>query len=470
MYLRIVRTILRNVLFFGAMFAGVCCSQSGPADPLAGFNDSVDALIRKVAPSVVQVTVSGYSPQSDSERANSGVVLTRQRSIGSGFAIDSDGYVMTNAHVVSGAERIEVTLATDPSKGAIAAALSTKTNTFKARVVGLASDIDIALLRVDGVKLPALSLAPYSALRQGELVFAFGSPGGFRNTVSHGLVSAVARQRDLDSPQISIQTDAPISPGNSGGPLINIKGEVVGMNTFTVSQSGENEGLGFAIPSATLRVAYRQLKQFGRLRGQDIGITMQTITPEMAKGLQLCQDWGVIISDARRGGPAEKAGIHPGDVLVSVDHQPAENVPTVNYNFMQRDSGEKVNLEVLRNRKKLTFDVPVVDERSDIDAVLATATPQKNLIAQLGILGVEIDSRIAPLVPELRHPYGIIVAARTSEDIPLASGDVILSVNNIRTTTLDGLRTALQALSSGDPAVLQIEREGKLLYVTLVLD
>ena len=173
-------------------------------------------------------------------------------------------------------------------------------------------------------------------------------PIGLRNSLTHGLVSAVARQVDPDSPLIYVQTDAPINPGNSGGPLVNIRGEVVGVNTFIVSQSGGNEGLGFAIPSATARTVFRQLKQYGQLRRQEMGMSIQTITSGMAAALGLARDYGVIVSDVWPGGPAEAAGLMIGDILVSVDGQPADNLPTVNYNFRLRDSTEKVQLVVLR--------------------------------------------------------------------------------------------------------------------------
>ncbi len=250
-------------------------------DSLTRMNEAVDALTRKVWPSVVQIQVSSYGAQ-DGPRGEASAVVGRQRSVGSGFVIDPDGYIMTNAHVVNDAQRVQIVLPADNADGTLATALSGRSYLVNARIVGIAPELDLALLKIDGQKLQALPLATYTQVRQGETVFAFGSPIGLRNSLTHGLVSAVARQIDPDSPLIYIQTDAPINPGNSGGPLVNTRGEVVGINTFILSQSGGNEGLGFAIPSATVRTVFRQLKEFGQLRRQEIGISMQTITPSMA--------------------------------------------------------------------------------------------------------------------------------------------------------------------------------------------
>jgi len=455
--------------------AGQKPAASPSQDPFVRMNESIDALTRKVWPSVVQVLVSSYGPREDrgADRGDANVVVGRQESTGSGFVIDPDGYIITNAHVVSGARRVQIVLPADNADGTLKTALSGRTYLLTARIVGITTELDLALLKVDGQKLPALPLATYSQVRQGETVFAFGSPIGMRNSLTHGLVSAVARQIDPDSPLIYVQTDAPINPGNSGGPLVNIRGEVVGVNTFIVSQSGGNEGLGFAVPSATIRTVFRQLREYGQLRRQEVGMSIQTITAEMAKGLSLPRNYGVIVSDVWPGGPAEKAGMKIGDILVSVDGQPADNLPTVNYNFRLRDSNENVQIVVLRSGKEVSLSVATVEQRSDLDSVSSMADPEKNLVPELGLLGVEIDARIAAGATGLRAPNGIIVVARAAgatTEVPLQPRDVIRSINNRDITSLQGLRDAVRALPPGTPVTLQIQREGRLMYVSFTLD
>jgi serine protease Do len=460
------------------LIAPVHAQRAVPAPPpapatdlLAQMNASTDALTRKVWPSVVQILVTSLGAREDASGASA--VISQQRSVGSGFVIDPDGYIMTNAHVVNGAERIQVVLPADNADGTLATALTARTRTESARIVGLASELDLAVLKIDGVKLTALPLATYSQVRQGEVVFAFGSPIGLRNSLTHGLVSAVARQIDPDSPLIYVQTDAPINPGNSGGPLVNIRGEVVGVNTFIVSQSGGNEGLGFAIPSATVRTAFRQLKQYGQLRRQEIGISIQTITAGMATALGLAKNYGVIVSDVWPGGPAEAAGLKIGDILVSVDGQPADNLPTVNYYFRLRDSPDKVQLVVMRGTAQLSMGVAPIEERSEFDAVASQADPQKNLVPELGIIGLEIDKRVAAVATGLRDPYGVIVIARAAgatSEVPLFPRDIIRSLNNKQTWTLSTLRDALHALTPGTPVTLQVQREGRLMFVSFTLE
>jgi serine protease Do len=473
------RPILRTLLMalcLPLLLTSACpraMPQERATDELHKLNESVDALIKKVSPSVVQILVTGYGPLEDIEHGNTGVVIGRQRAIGSGFVIDSTGYIITNAHVVRGAQRVQVVLSATNADGSLEAALFTRTNSVPARIVGVTSEIDLALLKIEGAKLPALPIALYRNLRQGEAVFAFGSPQGLRNTLTHGVVSAVARQIDPDSPMIYIQTDAPINPGNSGGPLVNVNGEVVGVNTFILSQSGGNEGLGFAIPSGVLNVAYRQLRKFGHLHRPEVGLGLQTITPSLAAALNLPRNYGVIVSDVKPGGPAEAAGLRIGDVLLSADGRDADSLPIVSFRLLSLDQGEKVHLEVLRGKLRIAFDVPVVEHPHDMDQVSSLADPEKNLIPPLGILGVEIDASIARMVPDLRDPFGIIVAARAAgagAEVPLAAGDVIRTLNGEPMTTLDRLRGALKALPPGSAVALQIQRDERLLYVSFTLD
>jgi len=442
-------------------------AQDHSTDALRKFNESVDALIRRVSPSVVQILVTGYGPLEEGEHGNTNTLIGRQRAIGSGFVIDPSGYIVTNAHVVKGAQRVQVVLPSASADGSVDAALSTRTTIVPARIVGASSEIDLAVIKVDAGTLPALPLASYRKLGQGEIVFAFGSPGGLRNTVTMGVVSAVARQTDLDSPMVYIQTDAPINPGNSGGPLVTVNGEVAGVNTFILSQSGGNEGLGFAIPSGVVNVAFQQLRKFGHLHRAEIGIGIQTITPSMAAALMLPRTYGVV------GSPAEAAGVEIGDVLASVDGKAADSLPLVAFHFYLLETGDKVHLEVLRGKDRLVFNVSVMEPPRDMDQVTGLADPEKNLVPTLGILGVEIDKKIASMAADLRDPFGIIVAARSAGagvEVPLNAGDVIRMLNGQPMTTLDRLRGALKALPPGAPVALQIQRDQKLLFVSFTLD
>jgi serine protease Do len=447
---------------------------AAPPDTLERMNQSIDALTRKVWPSVVQILVTGYGARDEGGRSDVSAVITRQRSIGSGFVIDPEGYIMTNAHVVSGAEHIQIVLPPPDADGSLATALSPKMKVVPARIVGITTEIDLAVLKVDGMKLPALPLAQYTKVHQGETVFAFGSPGGLRNTLTHGLISAVARQTDPDSPLIYIQTDAPINPGNSGGPLVNTRGEVVGVNTFILSQSGGNEGLGFAIPCATARTVFHQLTKYGQLRRQEVGMSVQTITHTMAASLNLTRDFGVIVSDVWPGGPAEAAGLKIGDILISIDGESADNVPTVNYQFRLRDTPDPVKMVVLRGNDERTLTMKPVEEKNDFDAIADKNTdPERNLVSGLGIIGLEIDASIAAQAKGLRDLWGVIVLARTAGaggEVPLQPRDVIRSLNNQPTVSLRGLRDMLAALKPGSPVTLQIQRDGRLMYLSFSLD
>ena len=224
--------------------------------------------------------------------------------------------------------------------------------------MGTSREIDLAVIKIDGHGLPALSIRnSMRPARQGEMVFAFGSPEGLRNTVTMGVVSAVARQPDPDSPLVYVQTDTPINPGNSGGALVNANGDLVGINTFILSSSGGNQGLGFAIPEGVVASAYPQLVKFGHIHQPAIGALVQTITPELAAALRLKRDYGVIISDISPGGPADTAGIKIQDVVLNVDGVAISSLPQFAQSLYLHKTGDHAAIEILRGSDRLKIDV-----------------------------------------------------------------------------------------------------------------
>jgi len=302
--------------------------------------------------------------------------------------------------------------------------------------VGIDRDSDLAVLKIDQTGLPYLRLGDSDTLRQGQIVMAFGNPLGLENSVSMGVVSSVARQIKPDDTMIYIQTDAPINPGNSGGPLVDADGRVVGINTFILSQSGGSEGLGFAIPSNIVKNSYTQIKAEGHVHRSEIGVFAQSITPPLATGLRLSQDWGVLLSDVTPDGPADQAGLKIGDIVVSLNGKLMTNARQLDVNLYRYSVGQKVNLEVLRGGSKLTYAVPVTQREDDPQRFADMVDPTKNVVPKLGILGIAIDRKVAELLPELRNSYGVVVAARGG-DTPytgdsLQLGDVIYSVNGER--------------------------------------
>ncbi len=438
---------------------------------LREMDTAIQSLTTRVSASVVQVLVTGYRAVEDGSRSDTGLVIGRQRSLGSGAIIDADGYIVTNAHVVAGAQQVRVVLHGGAGGGGPLESLAADEGmTVPATIVGVAKDIDLALLKVDRKGLRALPLADYSSTKQGELVFAFGSPDGLRNSVTMGVVSSAARQVDQDSPSVYIQTDAPINPGNSGGPLVNVRGELVGLNTFILSESGGSQGLGFAIPSAVIASAYPQLKKYGHVHRGMIGVNLQAITPALAEGLKLPRSSGVLVSDIGTALPADVAGVQVGDVIVSMDGKPIDAVPVLTLALNTKAAGDVVALELLRGSQRLSVRVTVAEPPGKIDRLGDLSDFIKSGVSKLGILGVDLDDNNGSLLPSLRIASGVLVTARRAEsdvDNPLMTGDVIHACNTITVRSLDGLRVLLGGVAPGSQIVLQIEREGRLMFVTM---
>ena len=241
-----------------------------------------------------------------------------RRASGSGVILSADGYIVTNAHVIAGATRIQVQLSSNCASAG-RSIVRPPGRTFPARLIGLDAETDLALLKVDAEGLRFLELADSDIVRQGQLVMAVGSPSGLESSMSMGVISAVARQLQPDDRVVYLQTDAPINPGNSGGALVDIEGRLVGINTMILTQSGGSEGLGFAVPSNIARFVIDQMRRRGFVLRGEIAVEAQTLTPGLAAALGLSRDSGVILADVLPGGPADIAGLKIGDIVLSLN-------------------------------------------------------------------------------------------------------------------------------------------------------
>ncbi len=446
--------------------------ESKPPDALHDLSAALELLSHRAGRAVVQVFSTGFALNSDEESGNASL-LTRQKSTGSGVIVSSDGYIVTNAHVVQGGRRIEVQLTVSLDRAPGHSVIRPSGTRLDAKIVGVDRDSDLAVLKIDRTGLSFLRFGDSEELKQGQLVLAFGNPLGLANSVSMGVVSSVARQIKADDPMIYIQTDAPINPGNSGGPLLDADGRVVGINTFILSQSGGSEGIGFAIPSNIVRSVVHQIRKDGHVHRGQIGVYAQSITPSLAVGLGLSRDWGVLLGDVDPDGPADTAGLKVGDIVLALNGKVMENARQLEVNLYGKPVGENVKIEVLRGNQKLGFEVEVIERDDDPLRFADLVNPEQNIISKLGILGIEINQQIAQMLPDLRKKYGVVVAVRAAGSpysTALDPGDVIYAVNGTPVTTVVALRQALDRLKPNDPTVLQVEREGHLMYLDLELE
>jgi serine protease Do len=288
--------------------------------------------------------------------------------------------------------------------------------------------------------------------------------------MSMGVVSSIARQMRPDDPMAYIQTDAPINPGSSGGPLLDTHGHVVGINTFIYSQSGGSQGLGFAVPSNIVVNVLSQIRKNGRVIRGLIGVNDYTITPVLAQGLNLPQESGVLLADVYPDSPAEKAGLKPLDIVLTLDGKRMENARQFDVGIYARSEGDVVKVEVLRGREKLLIPVTVMARQETVDLFSGMVSVSKNSVRKLNILGISLTQKVAEMLPDLRSQYGVLVAAKTFDplvqEIDLEIGDVITAINGNPVSSLEALRAALEPMKLGDPVVLHVERGGKVMLLS----
>ena len=449
-------------------------------DILRQMNTALEDLAARVSPAVVQIQTVGYGPLSedDSDRGRTALIV-RQHAVGSGVIVDSNGYIITNAHVVERAQRIRVALPMT-STGSPNNIPAGRRKLFDAKVLGIHKESDLALLKIEQSDLPTLSLDESPNIRVGQMVLAVGSPEGLQNSVTMGVISAVARQADPTKSLNYVQTDAPINPGNSGGPLVDMDGRVVGINTFILSQSGGSEGLGFAIPARVVSFVYRSLRKYGHVHHVEIGAGAQEITPTLAEGLGLPQSWGVIVDDITPDGPAASAGLQVQDIILTADDRPIETMSALTAATYLHNLNQPVKLEILRgtdantNVEKKTLYVPAVEKHDQMDLLMDATDPDKSLVSRLGVLAVDITDQIRAAIGTVRLPGGVIVVGRAANlivsETGLQTGDIIHALNTRPIDSVKTLRSAVRDLKPGAAVVLQVERDGGLQYLPFEME
>lgn len=462
-----------NTVLIGIAFVCTASAENAPPRNLLaarGLNDALVSVAEKTSPAVVMVTVEGYQQVAYSP-AGTGPFGMR-RGAGSGVIISADGHIVTNAHVVAGATRIQVQL---PSDGTGHSIVRPAGRVLPARLVGVDSETDLALLKVEASGLQCLELGDSDIVRQGQLVVALGSPNGLESSMSMGVISAVARQLQPDDRIIYLQTDAPINPGNSGGALVDIDGHLIGINTMILTQSGGSEGLGFALPSNIVRFVVDQLRAGGSVLRGEIGVEGQTLTAGLAAALGLARETGVVLADVDPDGPADIAGLKIGDIVLLLNGKPMENARQLHVNLYRQRVSSIVTLQILRDGETLEKRVVVLARSNAAERFASRVTERQHLISRLSILALPVDGAIAGLLPfPPRHGYGVLVArlavTTSGPTGDLLPGDIIYKVNRTTVSTLPELRALLDKQSPGTPVALQVERAGRIRYLEIRLD
>ncbi len=378
------------------------------------------------------------------------------QSLGSGFIISADGYILTNAHVVEGADEVSVKL--------------TDKREFKAKVVGTDRRTDVALIKIDAAGLPTVRFGDANRLKVGEWVVAIGSPFGFENTVTAGIVSAKGRSLPQENFVPFIQTDVAVNPGNSGGPLFNLRGEVVGINSQIYSRTGGFMGLSFAIPIDVANDIAQQLRTTGKVTRGRIGVVIQPVTRELADGFGLPKPQGALVNSVEKGGPAEKAGIEAGDVILRFDGKPvnsSEDLPRI---VGGSKPGSSIAVQVWRNKSARDLQV-VVAELSD-DRATRQARGGKPQPQASNRFGMALSDLTEAQRKELKVEGGVLVdgVQGAAAQAGLRRGDVILAINNQDVRSVEQFQQLMGGFDKGRIVALLVRRGGNSLYIPFRID
>jgi len=387
-----------------------------------------------------------------------GVPRPESRSLGSGFIISADGYILTNAHVVEGADEINVKL--------------TDKRELKAKMIGSDRRTDIALIKVDATGLPAVRFGDASRLKVGEWVLAIGSPFGFENTVTAGIVSAKGRSLPQENFVPFIQTDVAINPGNSGGPLFNLRGEVVGINSQIYSRTGGFMGLSFAIPSDVALDVQRQLKEKGRVARGRIGVVIQEVTRDLATSFGLDRPRGALVNSVEKGSPADKAGVEATDIILSFDGKAVESSSDLPRIVGATRPGSQSSLEVWRRGARRSLSLTVGELQEDRVASAEKPRGQKPAETPANRLGIVVAELSAEQKKDLRVSGGLVVTdVRPDSKADVRKGDVLVTVvhkgQHTELKTVEQFNRLLAGLENNAVITLQVRRGEATSFVTI---
>ncbi|HEX9023714.1 MAG TPA: DegQ family serine endoprotease [Geobacteraceae bacterium] len=374
----------------------------------------------------------------------------KQQSLGSGFIINRDGFIITNNHVVENAEEIKVKLADGRE--------------FQAKVIGRDSKTDLALIKIAAAReeLPFLALGDSAKMRVGDWVLAVGNPFGLGHTVTQGIISATGRVIGSGPYDEFLQTDAPINPGNSGGPLVNLKGEVIGINTAIIASG---QGIGFAIPSDLAKSVITQLKEKGKVVRGWMGVAIQTVTPDLARSFGMKEAKGALVSELMPGGPAEKGGVKTGDIIIAFDGKEIRSANDLPLIVAETPVGKSVDVAIIRNGKAEHLTIKVAELTEKVAAAESAAPVQS--------LGMKVEN----ITPQIRQQLGItqkngVVAMGVEQgsvaaEAGIQAGDIIFEVNRGHIRNLTEYEAAMKKAQKGQPVLFLVKRGKQTFYVSM---